>query len=427
MSWKSMRAVSVVPFLLLLPALGQQGGAPPQPAAPIAQPAGGKDIPPPSNIPAVAPATVPPVWTPPPASQPPPAIPKEHPEPIYVSGRVMSDDGQPLIDPVTIESVCDGISHAEGFADRNGAFGFRLGDRNSGIIQDASVHSADDYFGSPNVPIQMDGNSGSAPLYITPKHLEMANCEIRARLPGYRSDTINIGNRRALDNPNVGTIMLHRMGPADGQVISAASLAASKDARAAFEKGQAALKKNNLDDARKDFEKAVRIYPGYATAWCELGKLAVGGGQFDDGFRSFQTAIQADPKYVEPYLNVAALQAIAKQWPKLAETSGALLRLDPYDYPQAYYMNALANYNLRNTGAAEKNARDAERLDPQGRFPRSWLLLGAILANRGAFPEAAEQMRQYLKFAPQAQDAGAVRAQLSQFEALSTAPAPPSR
>jgi tetratricopeptide (TPR) repeat protein len=339
----------------------------------------------------------------------------------------MSDDGQPFTGPVSIESVCDGVSHSEGFADKNGAFGFRLGDRNSGIVQDASVRSVDDYFGSPNVPIQMDPNGGNAPLYITPKQLEMANCEIRARLPGYRSDTINIGNRRALDNPNVGTIMLHRMGPADGQVISAASLAASRDARAAFEKGHAALKKNKLDDARQDFEKAARIYPGYATAWCELGKLAVGRGQFDDGLRSFQAAIQADPKYVEPYLNVAALQAVEKQWPQLAATSGALLHLDPYGYPQAYYLNALANYNLRNTGAAEKNAREAERLDPQGRFPRSWLLLGAILANRAAFPEAAEQMRQYLKFAPQAQDAGAVRAQLSQFEALSAAPKPPSR
>ena len=33
--------------------------------------------------------------------------------------------------------------------------------------------------------------------------------------------------------------------------------------------------------------------------------------------------------------------------------------------------------------------------------------------------EAAEQLREYLKFAPQAPDAGAVRAQLSQLETLS--------
>jgi tetratricopeptide (TPR) repeat protein len=223
--------------------------------------------------------------------------------------------------------------------------------------------------------------------------------------------------------------MLHRIGVVDGHVISATSLAAPKDSRSAFEKGRDALKRNKLDDARKDFEKAVQIYPGFAAAWYELGKLATDRGQFDDGLRSFQTAIQADPKYVDPYLSVSAIQTVEKQWPQLAETTGALLRLNPYDYPQAYYMNALANYNLRNIEAAEKSAREAERLDAQARFPRSRQLLGVILANRRAFPEAADQMRQYLKFAPQAPDAAAVREQLSRVEALSVAAAnaPPAQ
>jgi tetratricopeptide (TPR) repeat protein len=417
MSLSSVRAIAVVPaaLLLLQPIFGQQSGAPSQP-----QPDAGAASPQPT----ATPATVPPVWTPPPASEPPPGLPQEHPEPVYVSGRVISDDGQPFTDPVTIESVCDGASHAEGFAGKNGDFGFRLGDRNSGIIQDASVSSMDDYFGRPNVQ-QETGNG--IPAYITPKQLVLANCEIRARLPGYRSDTVSVGNRRALDNPNVGTIMLHRMSPVDGRVISAASLAAPKDSRAAFEKGREALKKNKLEDAQRDFEKAAQIYPGYAEAWYELGKLATDRGQFDDGLRSFHAAMQADPKYAEPYLSVSAIQAVEKEWPQLAETSGALLRLDPYHYPQAYYLNALANYNLRNTDAAEKSAREAERLDAQGRFPRSWQLLAAILANRRAFPEAADQMRQYLKFAPEAADASAARAQLSRLEALSAAKAPPSQ
>jgi tetratricopeptide (TPR) repeat protein len=332
---------------------------------------------------------------------------------------VISDDGRPFTDPVMIESVCDGISHAEGFTDRNGDFGIRLGDPNGGIIQDASVGAANDYFASPNVAQNQSANG--APIYITPKHLMLADCQIRAKLAGYRSDSIGIGNRRALDSPNVGVIMLHRAGPVAGRMISASSLAAPKDARAAFEKGREALKKNKPDDARKDFEKAAQIYPGYAAAWFELGKLASGRGQLDDALQSCQTAIRADPSYVDPYLSVAAIQAIRKQWPQLAETSGALLRLDPAGYPQAYYMNALANYNLGNIGAAEKSAREAEKVDTLGQFPMSWQLLGVILAKRREFPEAAEQMRGYLKFAPQAPDAAAVRAQLSQLETLSGA------
>jgi tetratricopeptide (TPR) repeat protein len=416
-------AVLAAALLLLQPVFGQSRGGSQAPAAPVAQPGAGSIGSPPSTAPSTAPASIPPLWSPPPSSQPPPAVPQQNPEPIFVTGRVMSDDGLPFSDPVAIESVCDGASHTEGFTDSKGGFGFRLGDPNSGVMQDASVSSMEDFFGAPNVQTQ---SGSSTPIFITPKRLMLANCEIRARLPGYRSDTINLGSRRALDNPNVGTLMLHKLSAASGNVISVTSLAAPKDSRAAFEKGRQALKKNKLDDAQTDFEKAARIYPAYAAAWYELGKLATDRGQFDAGLQSFQAAIRADPKYVQPYVSVSAIQAVEKQWPQLAETTGALLRLAPYGYPQAYYLNALANYNLRNADAAEKSAREAKRLDAQGRFPRSWQLLGVILVNRRAFPEAAEQMRQYLSFAPQAPDAAAVRAELSQLEALSaSAQTPP--
>jgi hypothetical protein len=84
-------------------------------------------------------------------------------------------------------------------------------------------------------------------------------------------------------------------------------------------------------------------------------------------------------------------------------------------------MNALANYNLVNNDAAERSAREAEKLDSQGWLPIIRRLLGAILAGRRAFPEAVEQLREYLKFAPQAADAGTVREQVSQLETLAAA------
>jgi tetratricopeptide (TPR) repeat protein len=324
----------------------------------------------------------------------------------------MSDDGQPFTDRVAIESVCDGVTRTEGYADKKGDFGVRVGDRNSGIIQDASVSSTDEYFSAPILPAPGDTT--------TPVRRYMrANCEIRAKLPGYRSDTINVSNRGKLDSPYVGTLVLHKAGPMDGRVISVTSLAAPKNARTAFDKGQKALKNNQPDDARKDFETAVQIYPGYAAAWFELGRLAANRGDLDDGLRSYQKAIEADPKYVGPYLSVAAIEVVKKQFPQLLETTGELIRLDPYDYPQAYYMNALAYWDLVNDDAAEKSARQAEKLDTEGRFPRIRRLLATILTGRRAFPEAAEELRLYLKFAPQAADAGAVRTELARLETLS--------
>jgi tetratricopeptide (TPR) repeat protein len=395
MSLTSVRAIHLFPVALLLqPVFGQQNGASPQPSA--------------TPAPAPAAAVPSPSWAP----EPPATDREEASGPVYVSGRVMSDDGQPFTDRVAIESVCDGVTRTEGYADKKGDFGVRVGDRNSGIIQDASVSSTDEYFSAPILPAPGDTT--------TPVRRYMrANCEIRAKLPGYRSDTINVSNRGKLDSPYVGTLVLHKAGPMDGRVISVTSLAAPKNARTAFDKGQKALKNNQPDDARKDFETAVQIYPGYAAAWFELGRLAANRGDLDDGLRSYQKAIEADPKYVGPYLSVAAIEVVKKQFPQLLETTGELIRLDPYDYPQAYYMNALAYWDLVNDDAAEKSARQAEKLDTEGRFPRIRRLLATILTGRRAFPEAAEELRLYLKFAPQAADAGAVRTELARLETLS--------
>src|SRR6185436_14030890 len=99
----------------------------------------------------------------------------------------------------------------------------------------------------------------------------LLGCELRARLVGYRSQMVSLSNRRALDNPDIGIILLHKLTPNEGGTISATSLAAPKDAKKAFEKGIDFLKKKKPEDALKSFEKAVELYPKYATAWYELG------------------------------------------------------------------------------------------------------------------------------------------------------------
>ena len=40
--------------------------------------------------------------------------------------------------------------------------------------------------------------------------VNLSACELEAELSGFRSDKILLGLRRALDNPDVGVIVLHR-------------------------------------------------------------------------------------------------------------------------------------------------------------------------------------------------------------------------
>jgi len=342
------------------------------------------------------------------------------PVPVPISGRVMLDDGGPPSETVVIERVCNGNARAEGYTDRKGYFSIDLG-MDRGMIQDASVSgfSSDAGMRSPGQGQTASGFGGGVM-----SDQRFMNCELRANLPGYRSQVVSLANRRAMDDPNIGTIFLHRLGNAEGRLISAISLAAPKDARKAFEKGSDLAKRNKLDDALKSYQKAVDLYPKYATAWFELGKVQAARGLVDAAHQSFDAAVEADPKYLNPYLELSRLALVAKKWQDLADVTGRAVKLDPFDYPQQFFFNSVANYNLNNLDAAEKSAREAEKLDTEHHYPQVSHLLGVILAQRQDYTGAADEMRNYLKFAPGAADAATVRGQLDQLEKLSAQSAP---
>jgi tetratricopeptide (TPR) repeat protein len=336
------------------------------------------------------------------------------PRPIFLPGKVMLDDGTPA-ESVVIERVCNGNPRPEAYTDSKGHFSFQLG-QNTAMMADASVGSmGDSGFGLPG----QRSSRSSGPMGrggVTEQQL--MGCEIRAVLAGFRSDVVNLAGRRALDNPELGVIILHRMGNVEGTTISMTSLQAPKDAKKAYDKGREALKKNKVTDAEKELQKAVAAYPKYAIAWYELGRAQEAQNRVEDARKSYEQALAADAKYINPYLQLAGLSARDKKWQDVADTTARVIRLDPFDFPQAYFYNSVANYNLGKLDAAEKSAREAQKLDTQHRYPRISQLLGLILADRKDYVAAAQNMRDYLKFAPGAQDAATVRGQLTELERL---------
>ena len=195
-------------------------------------------------------------------------------------------------------------------------------------------------------PSQTYGGSGADTRFMT--------CELRARLAGFRSQSISLANHRAMDSPDIGVILLHRIAPTEGTTISASTLAAPKDARKAYQKGFDALKKHKTDQALQDFQKAVTIDANFAAAWCELGKFQADGNQLDAAHQSFAAAVKAEPKFVEPYIELSLLEYRAQKWQSLADISAEAAKLDAFEYPQSFLLNAVANYNLQRFDVAER-------------------------------------------------------------------------
>jgi len=188
----------------------------------------------------------------------------------------------------------------------------------------------------------------------------LMGCELRANAPGFRSDGIDLSNHRALDNPDLGSIVLHRLANVEGTSVSATSLNAPKDAKKAWEKGTQLLHKSKAEDASKELQKAVDIYPKFASAWLELGRARIQQQQFGPANEALLKAVEADSKLVEPYVELGMLASRQQNWPDAAQYLDRALRLDPIDFPQAWFVDAVANYNIKNYENAEKSAREAK-------------------------------------------------------------------
>jgi tetratricopeptide (TPR) repeat protein len=220
---------------------------------------------------------------------------------------------------------------------------------------------------------------------------------------------------RPVGHPFLGTIVLHFVAKVDGHIVSAVSDDAPKEAKKAFERAQDDVRKNEPDKAVKDYQKAVQLYPDYAAAWYELGRMQVARRQFAEAQQSFDAAMKADAKFLSPLLPLEALASQKQDWPELAQVTERLIKLDAYDYPEAFYFNAVANYSLKKMEVAETSAREAIRLDQAHRYPDVYRLLASILVARNKGPEAREQLEQFLKYFPNDPDAATVRQQLEQL------------
>jgi len=306
--------------------------------------------------------------------------------PFYF-GKVVMPDGTAPPAGVIIERVCNGSPRPQAYTDSRGEFSFQVG-QTQDMLPDASVDRSTD---RSSTGIGSTGQQGSPQAKN-----DFYACDLRASLSGYRSDLVSLSGRRNLDDPNIGTIMLHSYANYEGLTTSATSLLAPRDARKAFDKGLEAIKKSKVDEAQDDFLKATELYPRYAAGWYELGLVYEKRERVPDARDAYAKSIAADSKYVNPYERLYLLSFDEKKWEDVARITNQVMHLNPYDFPGSLYYNAVANSQLGKLDIAEKSAREAVQLSAT-QNPKVHYILGVILAKKHDFKGAAECLRTYLK------------------------------
>jgi tetratricopeptide (TPR) repeat protein len=332
---------------------------------------------------------------------------------IFLSGKVVMDDGTPPNPNIRIERVCGTSVRLEGHTDSKGRFSIQLG-QDMSVDTDAadsnSVSRPGAWNTSSNLPGSLGAGSRTDPLW---------NCQLRAAYPGYRSDLVELSGRRSLDNPDLGSIVLHHLANVQGSTISVTTALAPKHAQKEYEKGMQLAQKSDFAKAEQHLAAATDAYPKYAIAWFALGQVEQHENKTEDARKAWLAAVAADSKYVSPYDALAALAVMESKWQDAADYSKQAIDLNPVEFPSAFWYNALANYNLQQRAAAEKSDRELLKVDTAHHFPQAENLLAHLLVVKGEYSEAAEHLRAYLRLAPNAKDADQAREDLGKVEQAS--------
>jgi hypothetical protein len=341
----------------------------------------------------------------------------------FISGHVATRDSTPLPNDASVQRICNNRVRQQVYVSLAGDFSMHLPAEGDSFV-DAS--------GDASSPI---GLSGKNALTGIPRR-ELTDCELRASASGFLSASVFLaGLIPDAGTINVGSIVVERTGKVKGATVDAGPYQAPDNARKAYEKGLGAEKHDKLGDARGDFEKAVALYPRYTAAWFRLGAVLEKQNEKDAARDAYTRATAINAKFLPPYFSLASLAVASQNWTEVVTLTDHILSLEPMKqvrayvvdldttiFGEAYFYNALANYNLNRFEAAEKSALEVEyHADALSLFPQVHLLLAQIFYQNRNYPGAIAEMQNYLQLIPRGETADQAREQLVKLEKLEAA------
>jgi Flp pilus assembly protein TadD len=187
------------------------------------------------------------------------------------------------------------------------------------------------------------------------------------------------------------------------------------DARQAFAEGDSALARLDFREARKRFEKAVRVYPQYAAAYNNLGAALMQLGEREQGRKAFEKAISLDVHLPGAYLNLAKVVVSEEKYGDAEALLNKSLAAEP-NSPEALSLLALSQLMTGKLEAAVASARRVHALAPHERFAVVHFIAARALERRQQVGEAIAEYKTFLQESPDSPNAARAREALNSLQ-----------
>ena len=165
-------------------------------------------------------------------------------------------------------------------------------------------------------------------------------------------------------------------------------------ARARNNLGLAYYRKERLNEATAEYEKALRIKPGYLDARNNLGLAYYKKGMFDKAIAEYQKILQVKPKYLQAQNNMGIAYHRKGLFQEAFQAYSKALEINPrsedthFNLGMLFLDNGMLDRAIKRFGQALEIKPDSSQI---------YLNLGIAYYKKGMLDEAIEQFREALR------------------------------
>jgi tetratricopeptide (TPR) repeat protein len=221
---------------------------------------------------------------------------------------------------------------------------------------------------------------------------------------------------RAMQPPSLTCIFVPY--PGFSNTVSVRSLEVPEKMQNEYQKACTALQSKKAAEAEKHLRKALQ-YAQDALGWLMLGRVLESMERWDEATKACTEALVHDPSYWAAEICLAEIDAHQRKWKNSIEESNRALSMNLDSKRVAYYISAIALFNLNQISDAESRALEAEKLDGDHKLQGLQLILARIDEIKGDLRAAETRLRDCLRYAKNPLEGNLAKQELAR---LGTAP-----